>query len=66
MSPNSKTRTANATQSFESSPMSSRSSVELEENLSRTRLQPREFELLLQRAVEILNARARGAEASGS
>ncbi len=37
-----------------------------EETHSRVRVSPREFESLLQRAMEILSARARTATASGS
>ena len=66
MNPNTNTVNTNATQSFESSLVSSQNHIEIEETHSRSRIEPCEFELLLQRAVEILSARARITEASSS
>ncbi len=54
----------NAVKLLESNLVSSRSLSE--ETHSRVRVSPREFESLLQRAMEILSARARTATASGS
>jgi hypothetical protein len=54
----------NAMKPLESNPISSRDLPE--EIRSRVRVEPCEFESLLQRAMEILSARARGATASGS
>lgn len=54
----------NATKPVESNLVSSQ---DLPEGIpSRVRVEPREFERLLQRAMEILSARARTATASGS
>jgi hypothetical protein len=54
----------NATKSLDSNPASSQDL--LEQTDSRVRVEPCEFEELLQRAMEILSARARGATASRS
>jgi predicted kinase len=54
----------NAMKPLQGSPVSSRDLAQ--ENHSRTRVEPCEFESLLQRAMEILNARARAATASSS
>ena len=54
----------NAIQPVESNLVSSRNLSE--ETHSRVRVSPYEFESLLQRAMEILSARARTATASGS
>ncbi len=64
MNPNTNTVNTNATQSFESSLAPSRNLTE--ESDSRSQIEPCEFERLLQRAVEILSARARITEASSS
>ena len=66
MNRNTNTLNADATHSFESSLVSSQSHIEIEESHSRSRIEPCEFERLLQRAVEILSARARNTEASSS
>jgi len=66
MNLNTNTLNADATQSFESSLVSSQNHIEIEESHSRSRISPCEFELLLQRAVEILSARAQSTEASSS
>jgi hypothetical protein len=54
----------NAMKPLESNPVSSRNLTE--EIHSRVRVEPCEFERLLQRAMEILSARAQSAAASGS
>jgi hypothetical protein len=54
----------NAMKPLQGNPVSSPDLTE--ENPSRARVEPSEFESLLQRAMEILNARARAATASSS
>jgi hypothetical protein len=54
----------NAMNPLQGNPVSSRDLTE--ENHSRERFEPCEFESLLQRAMEILNARARAAMTSSS
>jgi hypothetical protein len=66
MNLNANSLTTIATQSFECSPVSSRNLIEAEESHSRSRIEPCEFELLLQRAVEILGTRTRLTEPSRS
>jgi len=63
-SPNTMDENDNATKPLDSNPASSQDLPELAD--SRVRVEPCEFESLLQRAMEILSARARGATASRS
>jgi hypothetical protein len=63
MNLNANTLSTNAMQSFKSSPVGSRN---LSEENYPSRIEPCEFELLLQRAAEVLSARARSAQASRS
>jgi hypothetical protein len=66
MNLNANTLNTSPFQSFKSSLVALRNLAEVEENHSPSRIEPYEFELLLQRAAEMLNARARNAEESSS